>query len=65
MRYKNELGMLRGFFKLMIYENPDIVVGYNIFGFDDRYIKIRTDIYRNVDKGIEELERMQQRIRLI
>lgn len=26
--------------------NPDIVIGYNIFGFDDHYIKIRTDIYR-------------------
>jgi hypothetical protein len=29
----------------MIYENPDITIGYNIFGFDDKYIKIRTNYY--------------------
>jgi DNA polymerase elongation subunit (family B) len=42
--------MLKGFFKLLIFENPDITLGYNIFGFDDKYIRIRTDIYRNYDK---------------
>ena len=44
--------------KLMIYENPDIVLGYNIFGFDDRYVKIRTDIYRAFDEEISTLEAM-------
>ena len=34
--------MLKAFFKLNIMMNPDIVLGYNIFGFDDRYINIRT-----------------------
>ena len=41
----------------MIYFNPDITIGYNIFGFDDRYIKVRTDIYRFHDPDINYLER--------
>ncbi len=43
------MGLLKGFFKLNIYMNPDIVIGYNIFGFDDKYIRIRTQIYKNED----------------
>ena len=42
----------------MIYENPDVVIGYNIFGFDDRYIKIRTDIYRSFDHEVTYLEEL-------
>ncbi len=30
----------------MFLYNPDITVGYNIFGFDDRYIRIRTEKYK-------------------
>lgn len=59
LRYENELGLLKGFFKLMIWKNPDITLGYNIFGFDDRYIKIRTDIYRLHDKMVDYLEKRQ------
>ena len=51
------MGLLRGFYKLFIYENPDITLGYNIFGFDDKYIKIRTDIYRINDPILSSLER--------
>lgn len=59
LRYENEIGLLKGFFKLMICKNPDITLGYNIFGFDDKYIKIRTDIYRFHDKTINYLEKKQ------
>lgn len=51
LQYENEIGLLKSFFKLMIYENPDITLGYNIFGFDDRYIRIRTDMYRIHDNS--------------
>lgn len=34
--------MIKAFFKLNILMNPDIVIGYNIFGFDDKYLRIRT-----------------------
>lgn len=33
----------------MIKENPDIVMGYNIYGFDDRYINHRAKIYQPFD----------------
>ena len=39
IQYKNEFDLLCGFFKLLIKENPDVTLGYNIFGFDDKYIR--------------------------
>ena len=33
-------------------------MGYNIFGFDDKYIRTRTDIYRNIDQEIDRLEKL-------
>ena len=36
--YKTEKEMLLGWAKYISEINPDIFVGYNIFGFDDRYI---------------------------
>ena len=58
LKYVNELGLIKAFFKLNILKNPDITVGYNIFGFDDKYIRIRTDIYRYNDNEIDELEKL-------
>ena len=57
LMYETELSLLKAFFKLMIMKNPDFTLGYNIFGFDDRYIRIRTDIYRHVDPDIDDLEK--------
>jgi DNA polymerase elongation subunit (family B) len=44
------------FYELMFAFNPDIVIGYNIFGFDDNYLKIRSDMYKINDDLIKDLE---------
>lgn len=36
--FKTEKGMLQAWAKWMVKENPDILVGYNIFGFDEKYL---------------------------
>lgn len=36
--YKDEAAMLRGWAAQMRAWNPDILLGYNVFGFDERYI---------------------------
>jgi len=41
---KNEKELLLKFQELINYENPDILVGYNTFGFDDGYIAERCSI---------------------
>lgn len=41
--YEKEEDLLLGFTKLMRKINPDIITGYNIFGFDWKYIKRRVD----------------------
>lgn len=39
--YDNEVAVLLAWTKLMIRMNPDVVTGYNIFGFDYEYMKER------------------------
>jgi len=41
---KNEKELLLKFQEIINYENPDILVGYNTFGFDDGYIAERCSI---------------------
>jgi DNA polymerase elongation subunit (family B) len=36
--FKTEKAMLLAWAKWMVKENPDILVGYNIFGFDEKYL---------------------------
>jgi DNA polymerase delta subunit 1 len=36
--YKTEQEMLEGWLKWLVEINPDVWVGYNIFGFDERYV---------------------------
>ena len=36
--FKSEKDMLKAWFKWTVQENPDILVGYNIFGFDEKYL---------------------------
>ncbi len=36
--FKSEKAMLQAWAKWMVEENPDVLVGYNIFGFDEKYI---------------------------
>ena len=38
---RNEKDLLEEFMKCMHFENPDIIAGYNTFGFDDAYIADR------------------------
>jgi len=36
--FKTEKEMLKAWAKWMVKENPDVLVGYNIFGFDEKYL---------------------------
>jgi len=36
--YKTEKEMILAWFEWMILQNPDILIGYNIFGFDESYL---------------------------
>jgi DNA polymerase elongation subunit (family B) len=57
--YKTEREMILGWAKALIDWNTDILLGYNIFGFDERYIWMRAE-----ELGISEHEDMQLLTRL-
>lgn len=42
--YPNESAMLLGFQELIQEESPDIMIGYNNFAFDDKYLEDRADL---------------------
>ena len=50
MPYKSEEKMLAGWFNWLVEVNPDIWVGYNIFGFDERYIWDRANTLGVLEK---------------
>jgi DNA polymerase elongation subunit (family B) len=66
--FKTEKAMLLGWAKWMVKENPDVLVGYNIFGFDEKYLWERAAalglvLYNErmneaVDSNFKELSRM-------
>ena len=66
--FKTEKGMLQAWAKWMVKENPDILVGYNIFGFDEKYLWERAAqlglvVYNDkmneaVDSNLKELSRL-------
>jgi DNA polymerase elongation subunit (family B) len=41
--YPNEKTMILGWFEWMIERNPDILIGYNVFGFDEAYVWHRSE----------------------
>uniref|UniRef100_A0A6C0K559 DNA-directed DNA polymerase n=1 Tax=viral metagenome TaxID=1070528 RepID=A0A6C0K559_9ZZZZ len=41
--YEDEKGMIVGFFEWLTTINPDILIGYNVFGFDERYVWDRAE----------------------
>ncbi|NBP57496.1 hypothetical protein EBU71_13370, partial [bacterium] len=41
--YPNEKSMILGWFEWMIERNPDILIGYNVFGFDEAYLWYRSE----------------------
>ena len=58
--FANELELIRGFFKIIGSENPDVITGYNIYGFDFNYIverlqrilKTMPDVGRGIDTKV-------------
>ena len=41
--FKDEKGMIEGWFEWLVEVDPDILIGYNVFGFDERYLWGRAD----------------------
>jgi DNA polymerase elongation subunit (family B) len=41
--YKTEKAMIQAWFEWMIERNPDILIGYNVFGFDESYMWHRAE----------------------
>ena len=68
--FKTEKGMLQAWAKWMVKENPDILVGYNIFGFDEKYLweraaQLGLAVYNDrmneaVESNLKELSRLDQ-----
>jgi len=52
---RNEKHLLEEFQKCVRFENPDILAGYNTFGFDDGYIADRAE-YRNLTLRLGRVE---------
>lgn len=48
---KNECEFIRDFSKIIREESPDILIGYNIFKFDNKYIQERAQLLTGVDMG--------------
>ena len=57
--YKTEAGMIVGWLKAMQTWNPDILVGYNVFGFDEKYLWARAE-----ELGLTKRPEMQTLSRL-
>lgn len=61
--YESEIGVLLAWTKLIRNQNPDIITGFNRFGFDDKYLKdraIKLNIYPEFSKlGRVKSERAQ------
>ena len=55
---KNEQDLLTKFHKCIQDENPDILAGYNTFGFDDAYIADRAE-YLNLEMSFGRMESNQ------
>jgi DNA polymerase elongation subunit (family B) len=60
VRCSSEKELLLSWFRWIVSENVDIFSGYNIFGFDERYIWNRLE-----ELGIEEDEAVQRMTRLV
>ena len=41
--YADEKAMIKGFFTWIVSKNPDILIGYNVFGFDEKYLWERAE----------------------
>jgi DNA polymerase elongation subunit (family B) len=41
--FADEKAMIKGFFTWIVEKNPDILIGYNVFGFDEKYLWERAE----------------------
>jgi DNA polymerase elongation subunit (family B) len=57
--FKTERDMLLAWFSWLVETNPDIWVGYNIFGFDERYLWQRAEVLKIMsDDGLQMMSRL-------
>ena len=57
--YSTEKEMLLAWFSWLVEQNPDILVGYNIFGFDEPYVWDRAAAHRITnDEAFQRLNRL-------
>jgi len=59
--FKTERELLMAWKKLILKEDPDIIIGYNIFGFDYQFIHIRAQ-ENNCEEEFLQLSRNKQEI---
>ena len=58
-KFKTERGLIIGWAKAMVAWNPDILMGYNVFGYDERYLWERAEeLGITADPSIQALSRM-------
>lgn len=58
-RYRTERGVIIGWAKAMTQWNPDVLMGYNVFGYDERYIWERSEeLGITQDPALQALSRM-------
>ena len=57
--FPSEKEMLLAWFNWLIEVNPDIWVGYNIFGFDEKYLWHRSEVLKiTIDDNLQKLSRL-------
>ena len=58
-RFKTEKGLILGWAKYVAKWNPDILMGYNVFGYDERYLWERSEeLGITKDSALQALSRM-------
>lgn len=58
-KFRTEKGLIIGWAKYMVKWNPDILMGYNVFGYDERYLWERAEeLGITQDPSIQALSRM-------
>ncbi len=62
--FKDELAMLRAWIKWLGDTDVDVLIGYNVFGFDEEYVWKRiVELNRGGEKGLREILRPWTRMR--
>lgn len=62
--YTSERNMILDFIKFLNKSNPDILIGYNVFGFDERYLFERMEeLNIHTDDNFQKLSRIEDIIK--